>query len=135
MNQGKRANSNGGFAENTIDSILRQKRYWPERQWYIGKGIYDQDLRADFFVPDIPSFPGGLIIESKWQEVGGSADEKFPYLVLNIQTCYPCQTIVIAGGSGARVGALRWLRSQIDGTHLYNVFNIEEFMSWAMRNL
>lgn len=135
MNQGRRANKNGDFAENTIDSILRQKRYWPERQWYVGKSIYDHDLRADFFIPDVPGFPAGLIIESKWQDAGGSVDEKFPYLVLNIRECYPCPTIVIAGGGGAKPGALRWLRSQVDTTHLYAVFTLEEFLSWAMRNL
>lgn len=135
MNQGRRANRNGSFAENTIDNILRQRRYWPERQWYIGKGIYDQDLRADFYVPDVPDYPNGLIIESKWQDVGGTVDEKFPYLVLNIRECYSCPTIVIAGGGGARPSAVLWLRSQVDGVSLVAVLSIEEFMSWAMRHL
>lgn len=135
MNQGRRANQNGSFATATIANILRQKRYWPEREWYIGKGIYGQDLRADLYVPDALGFENGLIIESKWQDQGGSVDEKFPYLVLNIKECYPCSTIVIAGGKGARAGAIQWLRSQVDGVSLYAVFSIEEFMSWAMQKL
>jgi hypothetical protein len=73
--------------------------------------------------------------ESKWQEVQGTADEKLCYLVANIRSCYPCPAIVIAGGSGARPGAIKWLRSQVDGVKLYAVFHVEEFVSWCNRNL
>ncbi len=74
-------------------------------------------------------------MESKWQEIGGSVDEKFPYLVDNIYQLYPCPTIIVYGGKGAKRGAIDWLRRQADGTHLVAVLSLEEFLTWTLRNL
>lgn len=133
--QGKNAANNGRFAENIIDSTLRLKGYFAERQYQIGLGVFETPIYVDFKLNPFPGFPKGLIIESKWQEVQGTADEKLCYLVFNIRYCYPCPAIVIAGGSGARPGAIKWLRSQADGVQVYAVFNLEEFVSWCNRNL
>ena len=75
----------------------------------------------------------GLIVESKWQDVSGTADEKFPYLVANIRHCYPLPTVVVASGNGARPGAIAWLRSRVDGTQFVAVQSIEDFVSWILR--
>jgi hypothetical protein len=101
----------------------------------IGTNIYGGAIEADLLVMGLARFPDGLVIESKWQDSKGTADEKFPYLVENIRRCYPCPVIVVPDGSGARPGAIRWLRDQVDGTHLLAVLSIAELMTWCSRNL
>lgn len=133
--QGGQAASNGRFAENIIDSTLRLKGYQPDRQRVVGIGIFDTPIHADFYLAQAPNFQAGLIIESKWQETQGTADEKLCYLVNNIRYCFPCPVIIIAGGQGARTGAIQWLRAQADGIHIYAVYNLEEFVSWCNRTL
>ena len=133
--QGGQAASNGRFAENIIDSTLRLCGYRPERQRKIGMGVFDTPIQVDFYLPQLPGYPAGLIIESKWQEIQGTADEKLCYLVENIRYCYPCPVIIIAGGKGARPGAIKWLKANIDGVHLLAVLSLEEFVSWCNRTL
>ena len=103
-------------------------------QFPIGASIYGLPLLTDFWVRGAPGFPDGLAIEVKWQQSTGSVDEKFPYLVLNIQQCYPCPAIVVADGGGQRPGALHWLRGQVSG-NLLGIFSLAEFLAWANRNL
>jgi hypothetical protein len=131
---GGQANANGRVAEDVILGIIQHRGYAPITQYAIGLGIYGAPLRVDLYIPDIPSYPNGLIIESKWQELSGSADEKLPYLVENIQRCYPCPTIIVLHGGGFRPGAERWLRSQVGG-NLIHVLRLEEFVTWSNRNL
>lgn len=133
--QGARANASGGVTEMMIDAALRRLGYVPHRQRVIGVGIYGTPIQADIMIDRAPGFPVGLIIESKWQGSKGSVDEKYPYLVLNIKECYPCPVIILADGDGARPGAIRWLKSQVDGTHIYAVFSLKELVTWCNQNL
>lgn len=133
--QGGKANNNGRIAEDMICAMLHRLGYAPKRQYPIGIGVYGTPILADTYIERAPGFPQGLIIESKWQSSQGSADEKYPYLVLNIKECYPCPVIILADGDGARPGAIRWLKSQIDGSSLYAVFSIKELVTWCNQNL
>jgi len=135
MTQGRTANRTGKAAEHVIHAILTQKGYAPHRQHPIGRSIFDTDLYADFYLPSAPLFPHGLAIESKWQQVSGSAEEKLCYLFLNIRDVYPCPAIIIADGAGFRLGALRWLRAQTGIGRLFAVFNIVEFLTWSNQSL
>lgn len=136
MTQGGRANRHGRTAEAVISSVIADRApnaiITPGAP--VGHTIYGGLLKVDRLVMGLLGYPDGLIIESKWQERDGSVDEKFPYLVLNIKECYPCPTIIIAAGGGARDGALRWLRSQVGG-RLLAVLTLEEFVTWCNRNL
>ena len=133
--QGRTANRNGRAAEDVITTILTQRGYPPVRQYPVGMGIFETALYADFYIPSLPPFPNGLIIESKWQQVGGSAEEKLCYLVENIRTCYPCSVIIMIDGGGFRPGAVRWLRAQAGQHRLFAVFTLGEFLSWCNRTL
>jgi hypothetical protein len=62
-------------------------------------------------------------------------DEKLPYLVSNIREGYHVPAVIVADGGGHRPEALRWLRGQVDGTHLVGVFSLVEFLTWANRAL
>lgn len=135
LTQGAQAVASGRAAEDLIYCLLKERGYSIRRQEAVGTNIYGGQTRADFYIEGTPVFPNGLIIESKWQESMGSVDEKYPYLVENIKSCYPAPTIVVIGGAGIREGAEQWLRDQVDGDQLYAVFSMEEFLTWTIRNL
>jgi hypothetical protein len=117
-----------------LNSILLPKRY--AKQVCIGTGIYQTDIYVDFYIVGLPAMSSGLIIECKWQESGGSVDEKFPYLNLNIQHSYPAPTIVVIGGEGMRTGAVAWLKERVsDNKNLLAVFSLERFIAWANKHL
>ncbi len=155
MTPGARANQAGKILESNVDAILTghgyfqignhvtkeyllnasllNKRY--AKQVYIGNGIYQSSLKVDFYVMGLPAIPSGLIIECKWQESGGSVDEKFPYLNLNIQDYYSAPTIVVIGGEGMREGAIKWLKKQVDYNHnLLAVHTLDRFIAWSNKN-
>ncbi|MEC4885962.1 MAG: PD-(D/E)XK nuclease superfamily protein [Scytonema sp. PMC 1070.18] len=158
--QGARANKSGGILESQVETILRAYNYFqvssqlskkvkrefllnsiflPKRyakQVYIGTGIYQTDIYVDFYIVGLPALSSGLIIECKWQESGGSVDEKFPYLNLNIQYSYPAPTIIVLGGEGMREGAIDWLKERVTDNHnLLAVYSLDRFIAWANKNL
>lgn len=135
MTQGRNANRNGREAENIIAGVLERRGIPFTRQYRIGNGIFDTPVAADFYAPSVKPFPNGLIIESKWQQVAGTAEEKLCYLVENIHYCYPCTTVIVIDGDGFRVGALRWLRSQAGHGRLFAVLSLVEFVTWSNSNL
>ncbi len=94
----------------------------------VGKTAYggQTQRRVDFFIVFKELFPNDLIMECKWQQVAGSADEKYPYLVDSIRTT-GIPTIVMIGGNGYKPSALEWLKKQVDGIILMAVWTMEEF--------
>jgi hypothetical protein len=125
--QGAQANRTGDVAEQVVASILSSYGVRYIRQQRIGEGIYEgRILQADFFLPDYE-----IIIESKWQSVGGTADEKLPYLCLNIKQRYPYPVVIVLGGIGWHPGSVKWIRDQVDGERLLHVLSFEEFMKWC----
>lgn len=100
------------------------------RQYYLGKGIYGTSIYCDFIIYHPEKYPDCLIIETKWQQTGGSVDEKFPYLILNVQNCYPHKAILLLDGGGYKKQAEAWIRGQI-GNNLTHVFNMAQFQKWA----
>ncbi len=160
MSQGGRAVISGNALERTVETILqvhgyieicrelpkKRRRDWliystgsPKRyakQVYIGSGIYGTDIYVDFYIFNAVAFATGLIIECKWQQSGGSVDEKLPYLNLNIQACYPSPAVVLIDGEGMKKGAINWLTRQVDSNpNLLAVHNLSHFMIWANKHL
>lgn len=133
--QGQQAVKSGLAAEATIYCILKERGYTVHRQVEIGDSLKGGRIRADFLVIGVPAFPSGLVIESKWQEVAGTADEKLFGLAEDIDKRYPCPTIVVVGGGGARPAIIEWLRGRANGGRLFAVFSLEEFLAWSIRNL
>lgn len=141
------ANENGTNLEDFIRNIIcrcgylevPRKRFKPAtyleqaifaQQFLVGKSIYGTDLICDFILYHPQRHPLCIVIESKWQQSSGSVDEKFPYLVLNIKTQTPYQTIIVLDGGGYKPLAEQWLRSEVDDK-LLHVFNMAEFQKWA----
>ena len=112
-----------------LGSMAEEERPVYCRQVKIGNTIYDTALKCDFLLFHPEKWPKGLVIEAKWQQVGGSVDEKYPFLVLSIRKSI-FETILLLDGGGYRPGAERWLRNQTD-SKLLNVFNLTEFITWV----
>lgn len=144
---GKTANKTGVNLEKFIEDALKRLGYtyieptkffpamYLKQPMYShkvrhGLNIYGLQSEYDFTVYHPEKHPEGLIIEVKWQQSGGTVDEKFPYLVINIQTKYPFKTVLVLDGGGYRKGSEKWVRSQI-GNNLTHVFNMAEFQTWV----
>jgi hypothetical protein len=145
--QGTTANYTGSSLEQFIEARLvtlgykqvDKKRFMPTtyleqpiyaRQFYLGRSIYETNFFCDFIIYHPEKWPNNLVIESKWQQSGGSVDEKFPYLVLNhkLRSKYPC--IILLDGSGYKQGAENWLKNETDDK-LLHVFNMSQFQTWT----
>lgn len=148
MKQGTQANYNGNSLQKFVYNKLLDKGYKlvdkkhfnPARimeqpiftdQFYVCKGIYETDVKCDFILYHPTKHPNCLIIECKWQESGGSVDEKFPYLVANIKEKYPYASIIVLDGGGYKKEAEVWLKKQTDKKKLVHVFNMSEFQKWS----
>ena len=146
MSNSTGANYTGDILEQFICDRLKERKYtFVERsqfkaalyleqpiytkQFLIGKSMYGTDQYADFVLFHPQRHVKCLVIESKWQQAGGSVDEKFPYLAGNIKK-YPFPTILLLDGGGYRKEAEVWIRAQVGGNFLH-VFNMKEFTIWA----
>lgn len=148
MNQGRQANLTGKYLENPIRERILGEGYveienkkfsittqpifnsWFVRHCHIGNSIYDTKIYTDILLYDIEKHPCMLAIECKWQQVSGSVDEKFPYVIENIKHMFPCPAIVILDGGGYKKGSEEWLRKQVDNKFL-GVYSLAEFIAWA----
>jgi len=83
-------------------------------------------------------------IECKWQEVNGSADEKFPYVYLNaLFNWQEEEIIIVVEGNGYKKGAKEWIRKVVDGklfhpencSKVIRVMNLQEFDDWISKGL
>jgi hypothetical protein len=144
---GTRANYTGNILEKYILSRLDEQgytfmpnnRFTPaiylkqpiySRRFHIGKSVYGTPQYCDFILYHPQKWPNNLAIEAKWQQTSGSVDEKYPYLVLNIKTNYPCPTMLVMDGGGYKKGAEEWIRSQVGGNFM-QVFNMQQFAAWV----
>lgn len=101
-----------------------------------GRTCFETAWYVDAILDNAHQFPQELIVECKWQESDGSADEKYNHLVANIYGATRPAVIVTGGrgarqvGAGARLEALAWLHRQVDHQHLIAVMTIEELLPW-----
>ena len=115
---------------NQIDASRYLKQPIYAKHYYIGKSIYEKDLHCDFVVYNPTKYPDYLLIDSKWQQSSGTADEKYVYWLKNIKEFYPYTTIILLDGGGYCDGAEKWVNQQIDDK-LIKVYNMVEFQKWV----
>ncbi len=144
---GTQANLTGNRLEQFVQDILEglgytyfdKKKFKPaiylhqpiySRQYYLGQNIYNTSTFCDFIVYHPQKHPDCLVIETKWQQSGGSVDEKYPFLIINIKTKYPHKTILLLDGGGYKQGAEKWIRSQVRDNFLA-VYSMSEFQKWV----
>lgn len=93
----------------------------------VGKTIYESERKVDFLVVNKDKFADDLIIECKWQQSGGSVDEKYPFLYFNIMKC-GVPTVVLLDGNGYKKTAKEWLKSMVNPQRaLIGVWDMSEF--------
>lgn len=132
MSGGRKANTNGRAAEDAIAAVLRARGFDVVQQATIGTSVMGTALRADLVVREVPGFPSGLIIESKWQGEGGSVQQKLLWLVVNVKDRYPLPTVIVLAGNGAQQKVLDWAKSQ-EGGRLHRVFtSLDDFTRWVL---
>jgi hypothetical protein len=100
------------------------------------RGLVEEDYyhskksRVDLVLYDPTLWPKRLAVELKHQESTGSTDVKLVGAVLSAGM-YPCPSIVVYEGRGARAGVLQ--RCREEAAKLDNVigfFTLEEFQDW-----
>lgn len=145
---GSIANETGNILENFVEQTLTRKGYEfieknkftvsfnlghkiYTKQMFLAETIYGSRWNVDFTLFNPGNKIVSLIIEYKWQQVGGSVDEKFPYLVHNIKEQSPYPAIILLDGEGYKPQAKEWLKKQIDNKKLLGVFNMGEFTKWV----
>lgn len=113
-----------------IVRTLKGSGYFVERNAYAGLSIYGgHPCNAEIIARNSRQFPEGLIVRPYWQSVSGSADEKFPHMVLTARECYELPSVIVYAGDGYRPEAIEWLRNEVD-TQLVAVLHAEEFPAW-----
>lgn len=155
--KGSLASGQGKILEETVISTFTRKGFeavmWSEWNRHRGnfgselllknvpfKNIYGHDGYTEFLLKS-EKYNLEIRIECKWQQSGGSVDEKFPYLYLNCIEAMPEKHIVIiVDGGGAREGAVQWLKKAAE-KNLYrseqnldkqlDVFTLSGFIQWA----
>ncbi len=86
------------------------------RKLTVGKTVYGRDREVDVLFRDARN-GNRLAVEAKFQRVAGTADEKLPYAVLNLQTL-PLPGVIVYGGGGFNLGALHWLCANTRATDI-----------------
>jgi hypothetical protein len=145
MNQGKKATNTGQGLEKFVEQSIKRK-FPSVRVIQYSKFASLQKLSSPQYL--VTGFPyaniyGGksktefvmvlvnenktMRIECKWQQVSGSVDEKFPYMLENMKLCKEDLVILIVDGGGARPTAVKWLRDQANKTKHVRVMNMAEF--------
>lgn len=141
------ANNTGNRLEAFVEQALKEKGYtefWNHKEQLflnresvggkqygkhinVGETIYGTKRLADIFILNKDLFPDGLIIECKWQQSGGSVDEKYQFLLYNIiKTGVP--TVVLLDGDGYKASAKEWLKLQANPERsLIGVWSMSEF--------
>ena len=80
---------------------------------------------ADFVIGGLKKYPKGLRIECKRQDTQGSADEKLPYTVANIERA-GIPSFIGWVGTGWKNGAIERTEAQVKKTkHLAGVYEME----------
>ena len=92
--------------------------------------IYNRPRRCHFILWHPLLQPNDLVIEVRWQGKGGSTDEKYPFIVMNIKEKFKLPTIIVLDGDGYSTGAEKWLRTQT-GCNLLEVFDLSGFKEWG----
>ncbi|MGB3492380.1 MAG: PD-(D/E)XK nuclease superfamily protein, partial [Elainellaceae cyanobacterium] len=92
-----------------ITNVYGDRQIQVYREVYIGKSIIGKNRRIDIFLHD-ECQKKALAIECKYQQTQGTADEKIPYSLEDIQTMWMPGCLVYAG-EGFSEGVIHLLRS------------------------
>lgn len=157
MEKGTKGNISGNQLEVAVRTVLTGKGFdfayyseWEKNPKQYGEElllknvpfttIYNHDGRTEFLLRS-NKYNLEMRIECKWQQTGGSVDEKLPYAYLNAIEAMPEKEIMILiDGGGWKKGGIEWLKAAVK-QKLYTseknrdkkimIFSLVEFFAWA----
>ena len=139
MKHGARANKSGKVLEGQVKTVFegwfstttQEYRTWEKHKTYPAlvrnvpyTTFYGTIGRSEFvfyFAENV-----AWRIECKWQEVSGSVDEKFPYMLECMKTVSEQAAIIIVAGGGAKPAAVNWLRKACVGTKVHLCSSVDD---------
>jgi len=110
---------------------------WYCRQYKKFVGIYGKVLTIDLLLFDHDHFPNKLAVELKYQSVGGSVDEKFPFVIQNMRKLFRdhgIKGLLLLNGGGYNTNAVKWSKGQQD-ENLFVVEGRSDIYNWIEDNL
>lgn len=153
--QGSNANRAGKDLENKIEELMIAKGAFPisYRAWladkvaippYVKKVLYKQvdytklwgtNGKSDFVLESAAL--GSIRIDSRYQGVAGSVDEKVCYLLETAEKCYPERhVIIVIDGPGIKPEIREWmiLKASAVKHKKIEIMNFAQFEIWAAKN-
>ena len=127
-----------GFIEikkDEVDSGLLMK--WYCRQYDKFHSVYGKIAKIDLLVHHPENFPKKLAIELKYQATGGSVDEKFPFVVLNLKRWlekYEIKGALFLNGGKYCDESLAWCKAQ-QSDNLFVIESYSDVYNWIEDNL
>ena len=153
----KKANRVGKCLENEVEEIINsygiESLFYSQIKKNFGKKIikespggfllkqvpyinmYGANARGEF-VLQINNY-GPVRIECRGQQVHGSVDEKFPFLIGNCYAFEEKHVVLIIEGNGARKSAIEFVKNAARALAYKDikVLNLKQFRSWAKQML
>ena len=117
-----------------FQKMMAMKQPIYTKQRVAGKDLYGKSHKVDFQLYNELKWGNQLVIESKWQQSGGSVEEKYPFLVLSIRQI-GIPTIIVLDGKGYSDGARQWLKSRVGSDALEHVLDMSEFQTFVNNGL
>lgn len=155
-NQGQRANKEGRKLENKVEDLLIDKGVVSLKYTQVGAktGKLISSNTPGFLLKNVPytnmyggksrgefvlqiNNRGPIRIECRSQHVGGSVDEKIPYLIGNCLSFDEKEVILVIDGDGIRSVARMFLKNAtkaIAHKHI-SVMTLPQFSNWVDRVL
>ena len=149
--QGQKACQTGAMLEKMVESMLvsagfefmntadaTSELYKDEatKKWYARQfkgliGVYGVPVTVDFIVCSPTEFKKGLVIEVKYQQVAGSVDEKYPYIILNFKKWLNkgIKSALFMEGGGYRDCVLEWCKDN-QSDDMMVIEGASDIMQW-----
>jgi len=144
--QGQKANQSGQWLEQQVENILACKGIVTDSidKTNVYKGVLFKNVpyinmyggqSIGEFVLSLPN--KNIRIECRQQSVGGSVDEKLPYLFGNSLMFEEDHVILIIEGDGMRKSAKKWLIDKAEAVTCKDikVMNLKKFRNWTNKNI
>jgi PD-(D/E)XK nuclease superfamily domain len=101
--------------------------------------IYGVNWTVDVFVWHPTKMANGFVMECKWQQVGGSTDDKLPFSVLSLDhlktSCGVEVSALMLDAAGARECVKDWVERECNARDIRFFRQGSVFARWADKNL
>jgi len=103
------------------------------------RSIYGVEWNLDLFAWHPKKMAKGFVMECKWQQVGGSADDKLPFSVLSLdglkRKCGVHVAALMLDAAGARPCVKDWVEAECMTRGIVYFTRGSEWSAWAGLNL